>query len=104
MARRPDLEPQDIECVWVEIPLQQNKILIGTFYRPPNSNQNVMTSIERSIDLAMDTGIPNVIVTGDFNLNTLQDANRRKITNICQQNDLHQIITEPTHLLKHLRH
>ncbi len=45
----------------------------------------------------MDTGIPNVIVTGDFNLNTLQDANRRKITNICQQNDLHQIITEPTH-------
>ncbi len=47
--------------------------------------------------MALDTGIPNIIITGDFNLNMQSDVSRRKIDNLCQQNGLEQIITEPTH-------
>ena len=56
-----------------------------------------MSNIERSIDLAIDTGISDIIILGDFNLNMLKPVSSRPISNICQQYNLQQIITEPTH-------
>ena len=35
--RRVDLELQNIECLWIEVSSNRNKLMIGTFYRPPNS-------------------------------------------------------------------
>ena len=60
--RRADLEPRGIECIWIELLLKHKHILFGLFDKPPNS--------EDSIHLAIDTGISDIIVTGDFNLNT----------------------------------
>ena len=56
-----------------------------------------MSNIERSIDLAIDTGISDIISLGDLNLNMLKPASSRPISNICQQYNLQQIVTEPTH-------
>lgn len=95
--RRCDLEIRDVECVWVEVIIKHNPILIGTFYRPPNSSAAVLTNIETSIGLAFDTGIKDIIITGDFNLDYLKTDTRRKITDICRQYNLQQIIDEPTH-------
>ena len=53
--------------------------------------------IEDSIHLAIDSGITDVIVTGDFNYNLMNDVTNRKILSICQQFSMHQYITEPTH-------
>ena len=40
-TRRRDLEINGLENVWVEVSSNDDKFLIGTFYRPPNSDGNV---------------------------------------------------------------
>ncbi|MEW8548237.1 MAG: endonuclease/exonuclease/phosphatase family protein, partial [Candidatus Thiodiazotropha sp.] len=95
--RRIDLEIQDIECLWIEVSCNRNKLLIGTFYRPPNSPTSTLESIENSIGLAYDTNINNILITGDFNLDTLKPASSRKVETLCQQFNLHNLINEPTH-------
>ena len=69
--RRNDLEPLGIECLWIEIIIKHKKLLFGLFYRAPNSNANYYTSFEDSISLAVDTGIKDIIIAGDFNFNMI---------------------------------
>ena len=95
--RRADLEPCGIECLWLEILLNSKSILLGVFYRPPNSNSKTLKDIENSIGLASDSGLEHIIVTGDFNCNMLSELQKRKIDPICTQNNLTNIINEPTH-------
>ena len=95
--RRQDLEPPNIECVWIEISTHNKKHLIGTFYRPPNSTNEVISSIEDSIALAFDTNIPNILITGDFNLDISKPSASRKVRELCQYFSLDQLINEPTH-------
>ena len=69
--RRTDLEINNVECIWIELKLCNSKtILFGLFYRPPNFSCDNTSRILDSIELAVDTGITNIIITGDFNLNT----------------------------------
>ena len=70
---------------------------MGTFYRAPNSSIGVHNKIESSIDLAFDTNIPNIIITGDFNYNYSNISSRRKATSLFDQYGLVQLIDEPTH-------
>ena len=65
--QRTDLEVDGVESVWLEIRLKNKTVLLGTFYRAPNSSIDVHNKIESSIDLAFDINIPNIIITGDFN-------------------------------------
>ena len=53
--------------------------------------------MEDAIHLAVDTDIKDIVVTGDFNYNMLNDITKRKICGICQQFSLVQCINEPTH-------
>ena len=55
--RRNDLELPKIKCIWVEISIRNNKRLIGTFYRPPDSSNAILPSTEDSIGLAFDSNI-----------------------------------------------
>ena len=71
-------------------------MLVGTFYRPPNSNSLVFSDIEKSIGMAVDTGIADIVILGDFNLNVLNAKSARKITELCHQYNLSQLISEPT--------
>ena len=93
--RRHDLEIHGIECVWLEIIEKSQKYLIGTFYRPPNCLNNTWNLIDESIELAIDTQIKNIIITGDFNENQLHKTDT-KISNISTNYNLHQLILEPT--------
>ena len=95
--RRNDLEVADVECVWLEIHNHNRKVLIGTFYRPPNSTHATLNSIENSIGLAFDTDTENILITGDFNFDMLKQFSNRKINDICLQFNLEQLINEPTH-------
>ena len=44
------------------------RLLIGTFYQPPKSDNTALNNIENAIDLARDTDIPEIIILVDFNL------------------------------------
>ena len=96
--RREDLEPRNIESIWLELTNNHKHILFGLFYRPPNSNSNYFSDIEDSIALAVDSpGISEIIITGDFNLNLLNSQTAKKINSICSQFSFYQSITQPTH-------
>ena len=96
--RRNDLELRNIESIWIEVANSHKRVLVGLFYRPPNNSDSAyLSNIEDSIGLAIDTGISDIIVTGDFNLNTTKPSTLRKIESICSQFSLNQLIEEPTH-------
>ena len=77
--RRHDLEPNGLECIWIQIKSKNTRnILYGEFYIPPNSDSAYYTLIEDSISLAMDSNISDVIITGDFNLNVMKQHEFRK--------------------------
>ena len=82
-------------CLEISI---KNKIqIIGMFYRPDNSTNAILSSIEDSIGLAFETNISNILIPGDFSLDILKDNSSRKVRDLCQQFDFEQIINEPTH-------
>ena len=95
--RRNDLELPDVECIGIEVSTRQRKILIGTFYRPPNSSPAILSSIKDSIGLAYDTNAQNILITCDFNLDTAKQSSNKKVSDICQHYNLNQLITAPTH-------
>ena len=94
--RRLDLELVNHECVWIEIIVKNKKLPIGTFYRQPTASPVVLSDIENSIGLATDTGVEAIVVTGDLNLNMLNQHSRMKITDLCQTYNLTQLINDPT--------
>ena len=91
---RNDLEVNTIECIWLELNINNKKILVGTFYRPPNSTPLILADIDNLIGLAIDTGIQDVLILGDFNLHFLNIQSKSKINNMCRQFDLTQLIAE----------
>ena len=80
--RRSDLEIRGVENIWIEVKLKHGSVLIGTFYRPPNSDASILTDIEASIDLVFDSGIRDTIITGDFNFDYLKPTTRKKSTTL----------------------
>ena len=96
-SRRRDLEPGGLECIWIDLFLHHKHILIGTFYRPPGSGSEYYDRIEESLQLAVDTGIDDIIITGDFNYDMLKPTTNRIVSSLCHQFGLQQIIEEPTH-------
>jgi CMP-N-acetylneuraminic acid synthetase len=51
--------------------------------------------INLSIENALNSGVDNIVISGDFNENLL-NPNKTKLANIILQNGLYQTITEPT--------
>ena len=101
--RREDLEPRNIENIWLELTNNHKHVLFGLFYPPPppNSNSNFFSDIEDSIALAVDSpGISEIIITGDFNLNLLNPQTARKINSICIQFSFFQFIRVGRKLLR----
>ena len=48
--RRADLEVQGLEAVWVELQIKRKRILVGGFYKPPNSNSDYFDLLKESVD------------------------------------------------------
>ena len=96
--RRHDLELNRLECIWIQIKSSNKRnILYGVFYRPPTSDSVYTSLIEDSIGLAIDSNISDVIITGDFNLNIMNQTQFRKVEALCNQFNMIQCIDEPTH-------
>jgi hypothetical protein len=93
--RRINLEIPNLERIWVELIVNKSNILFGLFYRPPDSNPGMWDLINLSIENALNSGVDNIVISGDFNENLL-NPNKTKLANIILQNGLYQTITEPT--------
>ena len=99
--RRRDLEPDGLECVWVDLLFKNKHILFGTFYRPPGSGSQYYDLIENSFQSAVDTGLSDIIITGDFNYDVLKPATNDIVSTLCRQFSLQQVIEESTHFTEH---
>ncbi len=77
--RRSDLEILGTEYIWIELVLSTKHILFGVFYRPPNTDALQHSRIIDCIHLAIDTGMNNIVVTGDFNIDVANPLLARKI-------------------------
>ncbi len=93
--RRHDLEIANLEAVWVEIKLKTKSILVGGFYRPPNSNSDYLDRIHVSIDRALNTSIHDIVILGDFNLNTLKRNDNAKIEDISNHYGFGNLLLHP---------
>ena len=93
---RQDLSIPNLEAIWVQIIHDNKTLLIGGFYRPPNSNNNYWSLIEESFDRAYSTNIDNVIILGDFNIN-MNQKHDNKLSNLISSYQSYQLISEPTH-------
>jgi hypothetical protein len=80
-----DLNFLDIECIWIEQILKRNlKMLIGLFYRRPNSDAQYDLKIEQSFDLGLNSEKQNIPIVGDFNLSPAIPASKRKLLHLYQ--------------------
>eukprot|EP00745_Piridium_sociabile_P034464 TRINITY_DN59253_c0_g1_i2.p1 TRINITY_DN59253_c0_g1~~TRINITY_DN59253_c0_g1_i2.p1 ORF type:complete len:200 (+),score=15.18 TRINITY_DN59253_c0_g1_i2:99-698(+) len=75
---RPDLCVPFLEAVWIETKIEQDILLIGTFYRPPDANVAYWDLIDQSVQLAGNTP-DKFIVLGDFNA----DCTHQLPTHLC---------------------
>ena len=66
----PELSPNCAELQWIKIERKSQKPLyIGSFYRSPNSNHEVLGALDESLSqLTQHPSLPNIFLTGDFNL------------------------------------
>ncbi|CAG2236269.1 unnamed protein product [Mytilus edulis] len=106
------LTGSDCETAWCKINTQgRQHLYIGTFYRQSCSDIEKLEELEKSINCIMNTSqtLPNVILGGDFNLphinwqtNTVNTnpqygkALNEKLIEISNNNDMNQMVIEPT--------
>ena len=94
--RRKDIEIGGIESLWVEIKFPKTKsLLIGLFYRPPNSLQSWIDSFEIEIEKALSEN-KEVIVLGDFNINYKDVVINQKWVDCVEFYGLDQLVNTPT--------
>ena len=94
-TERPDLSVNGVEAIWIEIQLSRKKLLVGGFYRPPNSNNNHWNLMEHSFDQAFNQTVADILIAGDFNINQTMPSN--KLSNLIKSYNAHQLINNPTH-------
>ena len=104
---RMDLCPREAELLWVEIRTYQKRIIVGVCYRPPGQNRDEQNAffrlLENSIDNVKNICPDLIVLLGDFNdkctdwnLPHAHSEIGNKLSNLLTQNNLYQIINEPT--------
>ena len=89
-----------VECLWLQITRNKRKpVVVGTMYRPPNSNQQYSEDILDILEYVTNVH-DSVIVMGDLNYNCMlrsdDDAYDSNISVIEQLTGLTQLVEEPT--------
>ena len=104
---------EDFEINWCKINIAGNQPLhIGAFYRQPNSGSEKIEELEKFINPIVEGSkgnLPNIILGGDFNLPHIDwglDIAKpnpqygkeisKKLTDIVNENNLTQVVREPT--------
>ncbi|PFX16879.1 putative RNA-directed DNA polymerase from transposon BS [Stylophora pistillata] len=101
-SERDDISNGRIEDIWIEVKRDKCKnLLVGSFYRPPDQNLDYFnTSISESLESLHDNDLSgDVVLLGDFDVDFLKHSNfMRSLCEVFENNDLHQIIRQPTRI------
>ena len=72
IRRRTDLEPSNVECIWIEIKCSMSSpLLLGYLYRHPDSTDQWVDNFVQMMD-KVQLNNRNVLLQGDFNFNLLE--------------------------------
>ena len=97
---RDDLSSDNLECLIIEITNSHSKpFLVGTWYRPPDSLASTFIDFEDIIGKIAGLENRELFLLGDINVDLLPEVesrNARKLKNIFDVYDLHQLILEAT--------
>ncbi|XP_021364976.1 uncharacterized protein LOC110457857 [Mizuhopecten yessoensis] len=94
-CRRPDLEFQVGEVLWLEIQFPHRKLLLCTTYRPPNCIPSYWNNFQYAMEKALNEN-PYVIVVGDINVDLLTVDNNHRLVDIMNSFHLTNVIDKPT--------
>ena len=98
---RDDLCDDQLECIVIEIIRPHSRpFFVSTWYKPPNSAQDVFRQFESLVD-KVDSEQKDFYLLGDLNCNMLDGSNNHKsstLTNILDIYGLSQLISEPTRI------
>ena len=85
----------DIEATWLEVKIRSQRLLVGCIYRPPDFDG--FYDIFQPILERISVNRKNVIITGDFNSNMLDNSgNCKKFKDLLQLTGFNNIIKSPT--------
>ncbi|XP_045210645.2 uncharacterized protein LOC123562055 [Mercenaria mercenaria] len=96
VTHRQDLSVNGLEAVWIELHVNNRKLLLGGIYRPPSANNNYWQLLEHSIDQAFNEPCDDILITGDFNTDVLLNPSNR-LDRFMSSYNAHQLIDTPTH-------
>ena len=105
--RLPNFEKPGLELIWVEFVSSSRRNVIGCCYRPPGRSRleinTFLLDLEDSIQSVLDTNPFSITILGDFNDRcTKWDSSHsnselgNKFYNLLTNNNLFQLISEPT--------
>ena len=97
---RSALVPENVEALCIEVKKPNAKpILISTWYRPPNSNSEILDFFEIFLQ-RIDQENKEIIITGDFNLDLMpsdiENSNIKRLKEMLNTYQLSQLINKPT--------
>ena len=95
--RRPDIENQYIENIWIQVCTLNKQFLMGLFYRPPGSTVDYWESFESCLETASDQNL-DMIIMGDFNHDLMIQNNLTKLERIICKFNIENVFTEPTRI------
>jgi len=101
-VRRFDLESSDIETIWLQVAIENNKShLLCFIYRAPNSPQSWIDSFEKQMEFAESSNM-NWSAIGDFNIEftSPNTFNNTKWANTVLDFGLTQLVQYPTRVTK----
>ena len=98
VRRRPDLESEAVESVWLEIQTRKSSILVGYIYRNPASTFDWYDQFVTMMDRVQGCNL-NVVLLDDFNTD-MQKSNPAWDSTISLFG-LNQMITSPTRITPH---
>ncbi len=106
---RSDLNLPNIEMLWLEIKVQNKRIMFGTYYRAPGASAMVVDEfilcIDQTLDKVLNENPDMVILVGDFNDKCMSwDGDHSdsemgfKFYNCINDRNLFQMVDEPTRI------
>ena len=95
--RRLDLELPDTEALWLEVRSNNNRFLLCTVYRPPNSRSIFWDSLQYMTDMGKASNIHHIMIIGDINAD---DRTREgvRLQQFINANNLISHLNEPTRI------
>ena len=105
--RRPDLESNNVEMLWVEIKCHSSVAIVGVCYRPPNQSANEVDSfletLEESLSAIRIQNNQLIVLLGDFNDRCQSwDSDHAgseqglRLVNLVQSVNMFQLVKSPT--------